>query len=249
MNNSNNTWIIGGAVVVAGLLIAAGVFFGESSTESQAEDLAIAGAEAAEVDTEAFQSCLSSDQFQDVIQADVADANANGGSGTPYNVLLFADPLSEETQSQLTGMMGSNATLSEDGKRLALSGAVPYNAMTQIVDAALADPESEGEAATSSELAIAPVDEEDHIRGERDAEVVLVEYSDLRCPYCAQFHETMKQVVDNYEGSEIAWVYRHLPIPQLHPQAPRLAQAAECAADAGGEEAFWSFTDYIFAQN
>lgn len=86
----------------------------------------------------------------------------------------------------------------------------------------------------------------DHLRGNRDAEVFLIEYSDFECPYCASFHETAQQVVDEYDG-RVAWVYRHFPLDTIHPQSRLGANAVECATSLGGEDAFWSFTDAIFA--
>lgn len=85
-----------------------------------------------------------------------------------------------------------------------------------------------------------------HVRGNRNADVILVEYSDLQCPFCGRFHETAKQAVEEY-GDQFAWVYRHFPLDSIHPQAREAAEGAECAADLGGEEAFWSFIDAIFA--
>lgn len=89
---------------------------------------------------------------------------------------------------------------------------------------------------------------EDHILGNPDAPVVIIEYSDLECPFCKEFHTTMKRVMREYgESGDVAWVYRHFPITQLHPNAPRLAEASECVAELGGDSAFWDFVDEIFA--
>lgn len=94
-----------------------------------------------------------------------------------------------------------------------------------------------------------PIDENDHIRGNPNAPIMLVEYSDYDCPFCKQFHDTMKQVMNNYgSDGKVAWVYRHFPIQQLHPNAPRIAQASECVAELGGNEAFWTFSDLVFSE-
>lgn len=101
----------------------------------------------------------------------------------------------------------------------------------------------------SNEITMRPVDESDHIRGNPNAPVVLVEYSDYDCPFCSQFHTTMQRVMDKYGATgEVAWVYRHFPISQLHPNAVAIAAASECVAELGGNEAFWTFSDTIFAE-
>ena len=87
--------------------------------------------------------------------------------------------------------------------------------------------------------------EEDHVRGERNARILLIEYSDLECPFCKRFHPTAQQVVDTYDG-QVAWVYRHFPLVQLHSKAPKEAEATECANELGGNEAFWKYTDKLF---
>jgi protein-disulfide isomerase len=89
------------------------------------------------------------------------------------------------------------------------------------------------------------VSSDDHIIGNPDAKVVVVEYSDLECPFCKSFHETMHQAVANNDG-DVAWVFRHYPIPQLHQKAFREAEATECAWEQGGDAAFWRYTDKIF---
>jgi protein-disulfide isomerase len=86
---------------------------------------------------------------------------------------------------------------------------------------------------------------EDHIRGNKNAKVFLIEYSDFECPFCARFHPTAQQVLDEY-GDDVAWVYRHFPLDQLHPNARPAAEASECVAEIGGEEAFWEFADAIY---
>lgn len=95
------------------------------------------------------------------------------------------------------------------------------------------------------EVKVEPVSTEDHVRGERSARIVLFEYSDLECPFCKSFHTTAQQAVDFYQG-ELAWVYRHFPLDQLHPKARKEAEATECAAEQGGNEAFWKMAGIIF---
>ncbi|MDO8569553.1 MAG: thioredoxin domain-containing protein [bacterium] len=95
------------------------------------------------------------------------------------------------------------------------------------------------------EINLMPVTEKDHIIGSRGASLVVVEYSDTECPFCKTFHNTMKEIVRTYDG-EVAWVYRHFPIAQLHSKASKEAEATECAAELGGNQAFWKYLDKIF---
>lgn len=92
---------------------------------------------------------------------------------------------------------------------------------------------------------VEPLKDEDHVRGDRKARILLIEYSDLECPFCKRFHPTAKQIVDTYKG-QVAWVYRHFPLDQIHSKADKEAEAVECAKDQGGEDSFWKLTDKIF---
>ncbi|OGI68332.1 hypothetical protein A3A05_00305 [Candidatus Nomurabacteria bacterium RIFCSPLOWO2_01_FULL_41_12] len=88
-----------------------------------------------------------------------------------------------------------------------------------------------------------PVTSSDHIKGNRNAKIIIVEYSDLECPFCQVFHNTMHQVVNG--NNQVAWVYRHYPIPK-HTKAFKEAEATECAWGQGGNDAFWKYTDRLF---
>jgi protein-disulfide isomerase len=87
------------------------------------------------------------------------------------------------------------------------------------------------------------VTESDHVRGASNPKVTIIEYSDLECPFCSRFHDTMKEVLDVY-GDDVAWVYRHFPLESIHPNARLAANAVECAAEQG--DFFWPLTDLLF---
>lgn len=97
--------------------------------------------------------------------------------------------------------------------------------------------------------AINKVKKDEHIRGNIDAPVTIVEYSDLECPFCTKVHATIKAVVAEYDG-DVAWVYRQFPLTNLqqnfHVNAVRAANATECIANMAGNEAFWNFIDGLF---
>jgi protein-disulfide isomerase len=88
----------------------------------------------------------------------------------------------------------------------------------------------------------------DHILGNPNAKVKVVEYMDLECPHCQAFNTTMHQIMDYYGTSgNVAWVQRPFPLAQIHSKAPEEAEAAECAAAQGGDTAYFKYTDQIFA--
>jgi predicted DsbA family dithiol-disulfide isomerase len=86
-----------------------------------------------------------------------------------------------------------------------------------------------------------PVRATDHIRGDSNASVTIVEYADFQCPYCQQMHASLQTSVQ--EG-RIRWVYRHFPLTSIHPLAFKEAEAAECA---GAQGKFWEYADALFA--
>lgn len=101
---------------------------------------------------------------------------------------------------------------------------------------------------TGDPALVRPVAADDHIFGNPAAPVMIVEYADFDCEYCKGFSDTLGQIVAN-EGADgsVAWVFRQFPLSEIHPNALKLAEATECAALSGGNEAFWKFSDELYA--
>ena len=90
------------------------------------------------------------------------------------------------------------------------------------------------------------VDASDHFKGNPNATVTIVEYSDFECPFCKRAHETLTKVIA--DNKDIKWVFRQFPLDSLHPRnARKAAEASECVSKLGGNDAFWKFTDAYFA--
>jgi protein-disulfide isomerase len=87
-----------------------------------------------------------------------------------------------------------------------------------------------------------PVDEHDHVLGPDDAPVTLVEYGDYQCPHCRAAHFYLKNVLATV-GDDLRFVFRNMPLSQVHPMAQLAAEAAEAA---GAQGKFWPMHDAIY---
>src|SRR3989338_3283849 len=107
---------------------------------------------------------------------------------------------------------------------------------------------------TAKENNVKAVSSVDHIRGNPNAQVKVIEFSDPECPFCKRFHNTMNQIIDEYgKSGQVAWVYRNFPLDQpdingnvLHSKAGKESQALECANEQGGNVKFWAYLDRLF---
>jgi protein-disulfide isomerase len=167
-------------------------------------------------------------------------------------LMLFASTANAQTAQR----DGVDAALVERVKEAVIQELRESGALDRAVDAGVdryverqraEAAQRERRAADGRAAAIRPVSRgRDHIRGNPDAPVTLIEYSDFECPFCKSFHPTVKKVVDESDG-QVRWVYRHFPLDQIHPvKARKEAAASECAAELGGNEAFWKFADRFF---
>ncbi len=88
---------------------------------------------------------------------------------------------------------------------------------------------------------VAQVSDQDFIRGDKNAPITLIEYADFSCHFCAKFQPELSDLIKEYDG-KVKWVYRHLPIFNMD-----AAVASTCVGRLGGEEAFWTYADALFA--
>ncbi len=216
---------IPGAIVIAGFLVMVGIII--SKSPGMGTQVASAKTISAQVglNQKKFSACLESEKYKDTVEAQAQSGAKAGVSGTPASFIL-----------------------TKDGKVFSVNGALPYqNAqyptdMKRTIDGILA-----GTKTDSVTVDLDPVSASDHALGSPDAELTIIEYSDLECPFCKTFHATMQQVFEAYPG-QIYWVYRHFPLDSIHPKARTEAQAAECAFEQKGNEAFWEYIDTLFKQ-
>lgn len=103
---------------------------------------------------------------------------------------------------------------------------------------------NQSEVASTIQNEILKVKTTDNIRGEKNAAVTIIDYSDYQCPYCVSFDKTMDQVIEAYP-TQVKWVYRHFPLP-FHKAAKGAAIAAEAA---GAQGKYWQFHDKLVANS
>jgi protein-disulfide isomerase len=87
-----------------------------------------------------------------------------------------------------------------------------------------------------------PVTSNDHIRGNKNASITLLEYGDFQCPYCGMAYFVLEQVQKHF-GQSLRFVFRHFPLTQVHPYAQVAAETAEFASDY---KRFWEMYDLIY---
>jgi len=236
MNNikQNGNIMVPIAIVVAALIIALAVVFtnkngvnipntNPNSKEEGSKDLS-ALAKQIGIDEKAFNECQKSGKYNDKINKQTNDASLAGGGGTPHSIVV-----------------------APNGNLIQISGAQPLedykvqDGSTQKGLKAFFDEMVAGNNfANDTTIKFQPVTAEDHINGDINAPIKIVEYSDIDCPFCKRFHGTLEQVRAMY-GDKVAWVYRHSPIPQLHPDAFKKSHATECVAELGGNDKFWEY--------
>jgi protein-disulfide isomerase len=87
-----------------------------------------------------------------------------------------------------------------------------------------------------------PVSEQDHIQGDEDAPITLVEYGDYECPHCGRAYPIVKKVQKHF-GKRLRFVFRNFPLTESHPHAESAAEVAEWA---GTQNKFWEMHDGLF---
>ena len=96
---------------------------------------------------------------------------------------------------------------------------------------------------------IKPVTSDDHILGNPNAPVKIVEFSDIECPFCKRFHPVLQKIMDDFgKDGKVAWVYRHFPL-SIHQKATPEAIATECVNEQGGNDIFWKYLGQLFAES
>jgi protein-disulfide isomerase len=142
------------------------------------------------------------------------------------------------------------AAVQKEIKRMLASGefddAIQNGIQNYLVKAQRDEEERKAQAAIAQAKKVRPIDpKRDHIEGNPDAIVSLIEYSDFECPFCKRHHANVQKLIEQNKG-KVNWVYRHFPLDFHNPGAASQAEGTECAAKLGGNDAFWKFTHAIY---
>jgi protein-disulfide isomerase len=201
-------------------------------------------AEGLGADMDAFEQCATSGRGEDLIDAAVAEAQGLGFNGTPSFQLLADDvagtfniigaqPL-EVFESYIDSLLAGKAPADPEPD----PGEEPDTSLPVWADVntgLLPDPDRPGVNMAG-----------DFYKGNPDAALVVIEFSDFQCPFCRTHALEVQPTIDEQfiDTGNILWVYKHLPLP-IHPLAPTAGAAAECAGDQGQ---FFEMHELLFAK-
>lgn len=206
------------AIIVAGFLIMLAILVTKTGSGTESKDKTLS--EQVGVSKDKLTACIKETDLtglQTKITAGVESAMKAVPSdqrGTPYSIII-----------------GKNGVKAE------VRGALPEESVKKLIDEVNA-----GKVTVPYTGEVGAVTAEDHIIGNIDAPIIIVEYSDYECPYCKNFQATLKKMTTESNGN-IAWVYRHWPI---HANSFEKLVAAECVAKIKGNDAFWKYSDLLF---
>ena len=225
------------AIIIVGVLVLAGILIahfvpGKSDdqnqenqplTQSQVESQLVKVVKDLKLDTKAFKTCLDNGTYKNLLASDVALAQASGVQGTPTFFILNRTfntdgSVKNVSQFEILGARDEATFLKSitDGKSPSDQPAQPAGKKVVLSDT-------------------------DHYMGPKNAAVVIVEYSDIECPFCKAEKPVIDDILKNHP--EYAFVYRHSPIVQLHPWAEYKAEGSECVFAQGGDTAFFNYLD------
>lgn len=205
------------AIIVAGFLIMVGILL---VNYNKKESIPKTLSEQVGVSKDALNACIKNTDF-DALNKKITESvnNATKGlkdseRGTPYTIII-----------------GKNGVKTE------INGALSYENVKKIIDDVLA-----GKSDKKYAGSVALSEPNDHVLGDANADITMIEYSDFECPYCKQFQPTLEKIMVDY-SPRVRWIYRTWP---LHQNSFEKLVAAECVAKLKGNTAFWKYGDLLF---
>jgi protein-disulfide isomerase len=213
------------------------LYSGQSAWSGNVDHAAIFKEYAGELglDQDAFDACLDSSEQAAVVQANMDEGFSYGVNGTP-TFFIGGYPFSGAHPIQNFEQI---ITLAENDQ------------LQQAIAEAIAQAQQQQQQQAQPRPTMAPADVplgDAPVKGDPDAPVTIVEYSDYQCPFCERhFNETLPGLTQNYiDTGKVRYVFKDFPLSQIHPQAAKAAEAARCVGEAGGDELYWEMHDLLF---
>ncbi|MCI0395105.1 MAG: DsbA family protein [Chloroflexi bacterium] len=174
--------------------------------------------------------CLEKNQNADTVQAGLAEGQRLGVTGTP-TFFVNGYPVNGAQSYQVFQQV---IAMAEEG-RLGEAYSQAANTNAGQTQAGAGQP-------VGVPLGDAPA------LGSPDAPITIVEYSDYQCPFCLRhFQNTLPQLQAEIDAGRVRYVFKDFPLHSIHPQAQKAHEGARCARELGGDEAFWTMHDLLFA--
>ena len=199
-------------------------------------------AEESGIDMAAYEACMTSREFEAVVQARVDAAFERGFNATPsFHLvrleddaifeLIGAQPYEQFAGTMDSAMAGEMPVVAAPEAEQPQAQGIPFWAT---VEGWQPDPDRPGVNMAG-----------DQYRGDPNAPLTVIEFSDFQCPYCQRHVADTQPILDEkyVDSGKVLWVYKHFPL-NIHPQAPAAGVAAECAGEQGK---FWEMHEALFA--
>lgn len=224
------------AIIVAAVIIMIGILLSKGGLTKEPKTLS----EQVGVSKDKLNTCIKETDIETLnteIASSVDKAMSNVAQrGTPYSVIIGPNGF-------MTDIRGAESLVNTQA---IVKAAQEGKLATTTSEVKQKDGSTKNETMNLSEIYKGNIDlpeeSKDHILGNPNAPLTIVEYSDFECPYCKQYHAVLKKIVQESDGS-VRWVYRHYP---LHQHSFEKLVAADCIAKIKGNDAFWKYSDLLF---
>lgn len=242
-SEEKGAWIVAGAVLLSGLMVAASILVSMKSGAPTAAPSAEVAAPSADpkvaeakmneilkkvgVDVASVNQCAAEGAFKDEIAKDMSDGQAAGVSGTPSFVI---------------GKLGADGKVTGE----LIVGALPLAQFKTVIDRYVTG--APAPAGTKIEEAAISLDDDPVMGDRKKARVAIVEFSDFECPFCKKFHQdSYDTLVKDYVDTGKAVIsFRDYPLPFHEPKASLAAEMAQCVKKAKGDGAYFQFSKLYF---
>jgi thiol-disulfide isomerase/thioredoxin len=202
------------AILLAAILIVGAILFTQGSNSSTKNKTISEQVGVSKKDLAACVSKVDAEQTYKEKIASVILAIPEKERGTPYSIVI-----------------------GKGGVMTSIEGAEDYDTVKKTIDDAAI-----GKVAKKYEGKALLSEPTDHIQGNPNASVTVIEYSDFECPYCKRFHPTMEKIVKESNGN-VKWILRQFPI---HQHSVEKLIAADCVGKIKGEDAYFKYADLLF---